>query len=377
MSTKETQKQNQQKETNYETPQDNLENEELDEEPVYDQETQERLRNLTIDGSAFANETVNKNKKRNNKQKQQKANKKKKGEDFLEYAEKHGIDVKLEYEEKSHNNEFKEEKKYYKSDNQQNSSKPVKRQNFNKPENQPKVNPKKQTQSSSGVNKMGFNNKFDPMNSHYQHPYFYNPMQQMGGMGGMRPDMMFYGQMPMTNPMMMPIPPQMMMEPDTQPPIRGGILESLEYYLSLENLNKDTYTRSKMDDDGYIEANEILKFNNMKKNGADLEKINELIESNDTQVEKLVRNGKVFFRNKNWNSIENKLLPIEEIEANRKQKKGQYNMNYYNLQNNFFYTGPMMPMDYNMMYPQMQQMGHPNMMNPYNMMNENMDDMHN
>lgn len=359
-------------ENTIETPQHNPENEEQDDEPVYDEETQEKLRNLTIDGSAFANETHHKNKKKNNKQK---TNKKKKGEDFLEYAEKHGIDVKLEYEEKNFKNDPKEEKKYYKSDNPQNPSKPTKRQNFNKQENPPaKVNPKKQSQNNSGVNKMGFNNKFDPMNSHYQHPYFYNPMQQMG-MGGMRPDMMFYGQMPMTNPMMMPVPPHMMMEPDTQPFIRGGILESLEYYLSLENLNKDTYTRSKMDDDGFIEASEILKFNNMKKNGADMEKLNELIENNDTLVEKQVRNGKVFFRNKNWNSIEKKLLPIDEIEANRKQKKGQYNMNYYNLQNNFFYTGPMMhPMDYNMMYPQMQQMGmgHPNMMNPYNM-SENMD----
>jgi len=40
-----------------------------------------------------------------------------------------------------------------------------------------------------------------------------------------------------------------------------GILESLEYYFSIENLNKDGYMRSKMNEDGYIDCNEIVVFN--------------------------------------------------------------------------------------------------------------------
>jgi len=54
-------------------------------------------------------------------------------------------------------------------------------------------------------------------------------------------------------------------------------METLEYYLSLENLNKDSYIRKLIDDNGYILVSEILKFNNMIKKGANVETIQEVL----------------------------------------------------------------------------------------------------
>mmetsp|Transcript_29756 Transcript_29756/g.30895 ORF Transcript_29756/g.30895 Transcript_29756/m.30895 type:complete len:218 (-) Transcript_29756:130-783(-) len=181
-----------------------------------------------------------------------------------------------------------------------------------------------------------FNNKFDPMNGSNNHPYMFNPM----GNQMMRPDMMYFGQMPMqpnTNP-------HNNERPEDHHNIgEKGVKESLEYYLSLENLNKDLFIRQKIDSEGYIEAEDILKFNNMKKQKVDINTIREIVNENNSMVEEKVVNDKIFLRSKLWNEIKHNLISLEELEARKTQKKGNYNYNYVTMQNNYFM--PMMPYD--------------------------------
>jgi hypothetical protein len=124
-----------------------------------------------------------------------------------------------------------------------------------------------------------------------------------------------------------------------------SISECLEYYFSEENLNKDYYIRSRMNDDGYIDAYEIVNFNKMKNRGVNVEKIQEIVSSNkDSIVEYVVSEGRLYLRNREWESFKDKLLPLEVLQMQRKFVKKPQMMNYVNMQNNYFYQMSPMPM---------------------------------
>lgn len=348
-------------EGNYEVENEHEVEEEDDNTPL-DKETIEKFKNLNVDQSAFTAQTGTKSKKK--KVKQTKTNKK--GEDFIDYANKHGINVSLKYGEKSpEKKEAKEEKKYTKPD-VTSQNKPTEGNYSNQDQanpNKPKTFNKKKNYYNKNKypnNKTTFNNKFDPMNANSFNPYILNPTSPYN-------NMMYYGQMQGA--------PQNMNFHKEEHYVPKGIKESLEYYLSLENLNKDTYVRERMDKNGCVIASEILKFNNMKKLNADLDKIREVISKGDCQVEESTVEGEVAFRNKNWENIKNQLLSIEEIESRKQSKKAPINYNYVTLQNNFFM--PMMPYDQNMMQQQMS--NQMQFMMPYgmNMMNPNANQDHN
>jgi len=118
------------------------------------------------------------------------------------------------------------------------------------------------------------------------------------------------------------------------------ILDALEYYFSIENLNKDSFIRGKLDENGYLNAEEIITFNKMKKASVTIEKIREILNKFDSVIESKVENDKLFLRNKNWETIKDKLTSLETIQE-QKKKKQQYhvhqNNNYVSMQNNFYY----------------------------------------
>jgi len=247
-------------------------------------------------------------------------------------------------------------------------------QKYQKP--RPKPENKLDQGNQNLSSKKEFNNKFDPMNSGYNHPYMnqsYNPyvnnminQNQINQMNQnlMRPEMVLYQQsMQMQNPMYLnqlySLNNVSQLKQEDNINIGKSIKESLEYYFSNENLNKDSYTRSKMDENGFIESSEILNFNNMKKQSADLDKLKEIICDKNSNIELKEISGKVYFRNKNWEEIKLNLISIEDLKSLKKINNIQ-NLNYFNLQNNFYYN--MVPMD---------QQGMQNMQNMQNMQQPN------
>jgi len=124
--------------------------------------------------------------------------------------------------------------------------------------------------------------------------------------------------------------------------IEKGVLDSLNYYFSEENLNKDAFFRSKMNSNGYVDVITILGFNKINSSGFTPEKLVEVLENNKTNIETCTdKNTNVLLlRNKDWDSIKDKLTPIEIIQQQKKTKKNNQNINYVNTQNNFYVQHP-------------------------------------
>lgn len=336
------------------------------------EEITNNMDNLDID-SAFTAEDGSKSKKKNkNKENKNKKN----GKDFLEYAKKNEIEVKINYEKSPEKKQEKEEKiedykrkPYNKNFNKgENNQKNYNNQNREYPQGNHqggfnkggyRKNYQNKNKGFGGNNQKTFNNKFDSMNSYNNNPYMFPNMQFM------RPDMMYMGQMPM-NPTNFNQGFNQLDREDQHHSIgEKGIKESLEYYLSLDNLNKDLFIRRKIDNNGFVLVEDILKFNNMVKHNATTDTIKEVVQESEVIEENNIE-GKSAIRNRNWEDIKKKLISIEELEM-RKQKKGN-NYNFVTMQNNYFMS--MMPYD-PMMMGQMQGMGNfmpPSMMGgmPYN-----------
>jgi len=361
-----------------------------------------KIQDIDLNKNVLLEEDGTKSKKKKGKQPKEKNAKK--GEDFMEYAKKNEIEVNLKYEEKDEkkrdfnvggkdysqgnynnknnnydknsnnyeNNYSKDEKNYNKNYNNYNNK------NYNKNYNNNYNNYNNKNYNSkykkgyynknynnqynhNQNNNKAFNNKFDPINGHSNHPYVVYPVNNQM----MRPDMMYYGQMPMNgNQFPQQVFPPQQDDIHNQNLSEKGIKESLEYYLSLDNLNKDLFIRKLIDQNGYIAVEEILKFNNMTKNNATNDTILQLV-SESKIIEQEVVGEKVCLRNKLWNDLKHNLVSLEELEAKKNHKKGNYNYNYVTMQNNYFM--PMVPMDNQMMMqggiPNMNQfMPHPNMM---------------
>lgn len=308
-----------------------------------DPEILKKVQNLTIDNNMFkdSNDKSKKHQKTKNKEK----NNKKNGVDFLEYAKEHKIDMTIKYEKSPPKKDVQlsDKKTFTKNNNNQtfNNNK-----GYNKNSNN-KYNNNKKYGNNNDQNKL-FNNKFDPINGFNNNPYMmYNyPM--------MRPDLMMFkggyynnhgfegfGDLNNHNQMN-----YQMNNINQEDHLYGkGIKESLEYYLSIDNLNKDSYLRKQIDDEGYVDVNTILSFNNMKKHNANLSNVKEVLSEKECSLEDKTEGDKLFIRNKNWSKIKSSLLSIDEIEQQKNVKKN-YNYNFVTLQNNYFM--PMVPMDPNM-----------------------------
>jgi len=153
-----------------------------------------------------------------------------------------------------------------------------------------------------------------------------------------------------------------------------GILQYLENFLSLENMNKDLYLRNRLDSEGYISIRDLANFNKLKRNGITGEKVEELVKSNENPVIECAslssgsgKNNELFVRNREWEGVKEQLLSKEQIyQQNKQAKKYNNTLNYVSLQNNYFInTVPhgTYPNSEMMMNPQMgqMQMGYPGM----------------
>jgi len=307
MDTKEEPKENNPEEVENEN-ENNPEEEKEEEEPV-DLELQKEMKGIKIDDSDFSSKPQNKKGVKKIKNTEDKKSKKK-GQDFLDYANKNNIQINLEYEE----NKYQTKKK----DEQKNSDKNV-----------PKFNNNKRQYNKGGYKnekykmqkKMQFNysgNKFD---SFGQRPFYQNYQHQ----------------------------PAKLVE-------NQEILEFLEKKFSEENLNKDIYIRKKLKDDK-IPVEDIVNYYDIKNNNINKDKILEIIKGSKI-LENVNEENKDYIRIKDFDKL--KLLSLEEIYANKKanrlhksqpympQQMGTYSYPPYlmNMQNNYYMYNNIYPYNY-------------------------------
>ena len=276
---KEEQNENTQAGENQENPEEEKEEEE---EPV-DIELQKEMKGLKISDSDFTNKP-NTKKKTNKKLKNQDDKKsKKKGQDFLDYANKNNIKINLEYE----------ENKYQKKNDQKfgdkNGNKYYDKKQFNKGEYKNDKNRQSQKQKYSG-------NKFDNFGQRQPQQNYY---QRSG--------------------------PKLVENKE--------ILEYLEKMFSEENLNKDTYIRNRLIEDKIL-VNEIAAYNDIKRNNIDSQKIIEIIKDSQN-LECVNEDNKNYIKIKNFDKL--KLLTIEEILQNKRAMR-MPKMPYMPMGGQQFYT---------------------------------------
>lgn len=285
---------------NAENPEEQKEEEE---EPV-DVELQKEMKGLKIEDSDFTNEP--KVKKSNKKVKNSDVKKsKKKGEDFLDYANKNNIEIKIEYEE----NKFQLKKK----DDPKNGEKSGNTFNDNKRQynrggyKNDKNHPQKRMPKYTG-------NKFDNYGQRYQpQPHYYQRQA---------------------------------------PTLKENkeILEYLEKIFSEDHLNKETYIRNRLKD-GKILVDDMVSYNDIKSNNINAEKLMEVIKESQ-KLECVNEEGKNYIKIKDFDKLN--LLTIEQIIENKKQMRMQKNNymqqmrmppyppfnNYISMQNNYYLYGP-------------------------------------
>ena len=283
---------------NQENP-ENPEEEKEEEEPV-DLELQKEMKGIKISDSDFTNEP--KAKKPYKKMKNPEEKKvKKKGQDFLDYANKNNIQINIQYEENKYQLKKKEGQKFGENNaNRFNDNrKQYNRGGFKNDKNRPQKRPQ------------NFNtgNKFDNF--------------------GQRPFQQNYNQRPA---------PKLVENKE--------IIEYLEKLFGEENLNKDTYIRNRLTN-GKILVDDIVNYNDIKKNNINAEKILEIIKDNQN-LECVNEEGKNYIKIKDFDKL--KLLTLEQIIQNKKAAKMQkmqymtpmgyaqypYGYNYINMQNNYF-----------------------------------------
>jgi hypothetical protein len=291
-----------------ETPEnaENPEEQKEEEEEQVDVELQKEMKGLKIEDSDFTKEP--KAKKVNKKLKNSDVKKsKKKGQDFLDYANKNNIQINIEYEE----NKFQLKKK----DDQKTAEKTGNTFNDNKRQynrggyKNDKNHPQKRMPKYTG-------NKFDNFGQRYpQQPHYYQ--RQAPKLGENK-----------------------------------EILEYLEKIFSEEHLNKETYIRNRLKD-GKILLDDIVAYNDIKSNNINAEKLMEVIKESQ-KLECVNEEGKNYIKIKDFDKL--KLLTIEQIIENKKQMRMQKNNymqpmrmpppyppfnNYISMQNNYYlYNGP-------------------------------------
>jgi hypothetical protein len=373
--------------------------EDEEEEPV-DEELQKAMKNVNIDEGIFG---VQQKKENSNVDKSKpKTSKKKKGQDFLDFANKNGIQLNFEYEEKVNLKDDKQnianvkevgQKKFgsgnarqynsggyggnYKGERYNNEGyNKYPQKNYQKKQ----FNPKKNIRTG--------NNKFDQCNMHLPKMMnmmqpLYNPYLQGGMAPQYVPNMMSQPQMNMQyfnpnqgmEPQMVPVITVLELKDTTD----ESIYEFMENYLLLENFNQDLYLRNRVDDNGFIDVSEIANHNKLRSRGVTLEKLTALFadNSNKTIESAVTEEGVLFLRNRAWEQIKDKLYSIQWIQQQKRMMKAnQYanpmnTLNYVSTQNNYFFNSMPNPSGDNMqavnnMYQQYPMM---NMGNGINMPN--------
>jgi len=302
------------------------------------------MKKAKIDDDYFNEKEKSEETEKNSKQNlNSKKGKKNKGEDFLEYAVKNGIQVNFEYEDKlvkNHDRNF---------DNREYRGKPTnnyeksKRQDYNKPN------------YSEGTYK-----KYSKPYNSYKKPFYGNKMRDLHKMGNNKFDLC-NPQMPRMMDMSTPMygsynssggdmQPGIIQNQNDELRLRDtsdeSILLFLTNYLSSDNLNRDLYLRNRIDENGFIDLVGVAEHKKLKFKGVTWEKLVEILKPNQDHpvIEVLFDEEKISLRNRNWDNIKETLLNVSEIYHQKKiAKKNAYlnpmnNMNYVGMQNNYFFN---------------------------------------
>ena len=278
---------------NEENPEEQKEEEE---EPV-DLELQKEMKGIKIVDSDFSNGPKGKKPNKKLKNPEDKKNKKK-GQDFLDYANKNNIQINIEYEE----NKYQLKKK----DEQKTGDKNGNKYNNNNKRQYNKGGYNKNYQQKGNRNT---GNKFDGVNQRmYPQPHYYQNYF-----------------------------PKLVEDKE--------ILEYLEKIFGEKNLNKDTYIRNRLKD-GKILVDDIAAYNNIKKNNIDSNKIMEIVKGSQN-LEIVNEEDKNYIKIKDFDKL--KLLSIEQIISNKNMMRMRnyahqmayppYN-GYINMQNNYYISFP-------------------------------------
>ena len=292
MATTEDKKEIPENEENNENPEEQKE----EEEPV-DLELQKEMKGIKIVDSDFSNGPKTKKPNKKLKNPEDKKNKKK-GQDFLDYANKNNIQINIEYEE----NKYQLKKK----DEQKTGDKNGNKYNNNNKRQYNKGGYNKNYQQKGNINT---GNKFDGVNQRmYPQPHYYQNYF-----------------------------PKLSEDKE--------ILEYLEKIFGEKNLNKDTYIRNRLKD-GKILVDDIAAYNNIKKNNIDSNKIMEIVKGSQN-LEIVNEEDKNYIKIKDFDKL--KLLSIEQIISNKNMMRMRnyapqmaylpYN-GYINMQNNYYFSFP-------------------------------------
>ena len=288
--------------------QENPEEEKEEEEEPVDVELQKEMKGLKISDSDFANKPNTKKPIKKSKNPDDKKAKKK-GQDFVDYANKNNIQINLEYEENKY--------QFNKNDNQKagdkNGNKHYEKKQFNKGAY---TNENRQTQKQrySG-------NKFDNYGQRQQQQNYYQHSV-----------------------------PKLIENKE--------ILEYLEKLFSEDILNKDTYIRNRLKEDKIL-VDEIAAYNDIKRNNIDSQKIKDIIKDSQN-LECVNENNKDYIKIKNFDKL--KLFTIEEIIQNKKAMRmtkipympmggQQFYPPYIAMQNNYYITNQPIYGNPNSFYP--------------------------
>ena len=134
------------------------------------------------------------------------------------------------------------------------------------------------------------------------------------------------------------------------PMTNSSTVEMLEKYFSLKNLNKDINLRKNMDEEtGNVPLDFILNLNKIKSMNLTEENISQFIDDIGSDIIEVVKIDNIsYIRPKNYESMKNGLISIEEIEEKLNQKNKNQNIPAQNMQigmpQMFFY--PVQPMMY-------------------------------
>jgi hypothetical protein len=291
-----------------ENPEGPEEENEEEEEPV-DLELQKEMKGIKIDDSDFSNKPKEKKHHKKSKNPEDKKGKKK-GQDFLDYANKNNIQINIQYEE----NKF-----------------------------QSKKNNDQKFGDKSGNN---YNNKNQYSKGGYKGNNSFQPKKQMGYGNNKFDNFHHFNQQPV---------PILVEDKD--------ILEFLEKIFGEENLNKDTYIRNRLKE-GKILVNDIASYNNIRKNNINDKKIIELLKDSKN-LEVVTEDNQNYIKIKDFEKLN--LKSIEEIlkskKSNREYKMNPYipqmpfngygygygygfDNNFSNMQNNYYFYGPGYPYSY-------------------------------
>ena len=291
-----------------ENPEGPEEEKEEEEEPV-DLELQKEMKGIKINDSDFGNKPKAKKQHKKSKNPEDKKGKKK-GQDFLDYANKNNIQINIQYEE----NKF-----------------------------QSKKNNDQKFGDKSGNN---YNNKNQYSKGGYKGNNSFQPKKQMGYGNNKFDNFHHFNQQPV---------PILVEDKD--------ILEFLEKIFGEENLNKDTYIRNRLKE-GKILVNDIASYNNIRKNNINDKKIIELLKDSKN-LEVVTEDNQNYIKIKDFEKLN--LKSIEEIlkskKSNREYKMNPYmpqmpfngygygygygfDNNFSNMQNNYYFYGPGYPYSY-------------------------------